>query len=75
MAQEFLERAKIDLKLEKIPLGTWLYNRLIYVLQRLRSKLTKETHKARAHGHPGINRTLERLLQNYYFLGMRKVVT
>ena len=62
MAQEFLARASIDPRLEKMLLGIWLYNRLIYVLQKLRSKLTRETYKARAYSYLGINRTLERLL-------------
>ena len=75
MAQEFLERAKMDPRLEKTLPGTWLYDGLIYIPQRLRNELTRETHEARAHGHPGIDRTLERLSRNYYFPGMRKAVT
>ena len=61
-AQEFKIRAKTDPRLEKILLGIQLYNRLIYILQQLRDKLTKETYKARAYSYLGINRTLERLL-------------
>ena len=62
MAQEFLARASIDLRLEKTSLGIWQYDGFVYVLQRLRDKLTKETYKARAHGYLGIDKTLERLL-------------
>ena len=62
MAQEFLVRTSTDAKLEKTPVGTWLYNRFIYILQKLRNKLTKETYKARAYSYLGTNRTLERLL-------------
>ena len=52
----------MDPRIRKILLGTWLYNGFIYVPQKLRDKLTKETYKARAYSHLGINRTLERLL-------------
>ena len=62
MAQEFLTRASTDLRIEKTLLGIWLYNRFIYVLQKLRNKLTRETYKARAYSYLGIDRTLERLL-------------
>lgn len=44
------------------------------VPEELQTELIKEKHAAIAHGHQGVEKTLERISRNYYFPGMRRKV-
>ena len=54
--------------------GIILFQGRVYVPQGARRKFVKEQHKLLAHGHQGIRKTYNRVLRDYYFLGMRKVI-
>ena len=54
--------------------GTILYLGLVYVPARLREEIVKDIHEAPAHGHQGIDKTIERITRNYYFPGLRRTV-
>jgi hypothetical protein len=47
----------------------------IYVPQRIRKEFIRQFHEAPAHGHQGIEKTLERILDQFYFPKARQTVT
>ena len=63
-----------DPRITKDADGTILYLGLVYVPTRLREALVKDIHEAPAHGHQGIDKTIERITRNYYFPGLRRTV-
>lgn len=63
-----------DPRITKDADSTILYLGLVYVPTRLREALIKDIHEAPAHGHQGIDKTIERITRNYYFPGLRRTV-
>jgi hypothetical protein len=55
--------------------GTILFRGKVYIPSTIREDFIKEQHELPAHGHQGIGKTMDRLSRNYYFPGMRKLVT
>jgi hypothetical protein len=56
-------------------LGLLLYRNLIYIAgSQLREKILHDYHDAPIHGHQGVEKTLERVSQNSYWLGLRTSV-
>ena len=47
--------------------GIITFKGMIYVPTKLQKELIREIHEAPAHGHPGIDKTIERISRNYYF--------
>ncbi|KAL2009632.1 hypothetical protein VTN00DRAFT_5439 [Thermoascus crustaceus] len=51
-----------------------LFQGLVYVPTRLREDLVRDIHEASAHGHQGTEKTIKRIIRNFYFPGLRKMV-
>jgi len=77
---KILERAKSQKPAERDPNitieeeGIILYQRLVYVPAKLWEQLVKDIYKALAHGHQEMDKTIEQITRNFYFLGLRKTV-
>jgi len=54
--------------------GTYLWDELIYVPTELREELIREHHEEPAHGHQGIDRTVEKISRDWYFPKMRSTI-
>ncbi|KAL2014424.1 hypothetical protein VTN00DRAFT_1949 [Thermoascus crustaceus] len=72
MAEE-LEEIKNDPNITKGEGDIILFKGLVYIPAKLREDLIKDIHKAPAHGHQGIEKTIERITQNFYFPGLRRM--
>ena len=51
-----------------------LYNKVVYILAKVRMKIIRGYYSSIAEGHLGIGSTIERIQRKFYFLGIRKVV-
>ncbi|KAL2009177.1 hypothetical protein VTN00DRAFT_7371 [Thermoascus crustaceus] len=51
-----------------------LFKGLVYIPTKLREDLIRDIHEAPAHGHQGIEKTIERITRNFYFPGLRRMV-
>jgi hypothetical protein len=67
------QRLLKDLTIKKED-GFILYNRVVYILAKVRIKIIKGHYSGIAKGHLGIGSTIERIQRKFYFLGIRKVV-
>jgi hypothetical protein len=54
--------------------GFILYNRVVYILAKVRIKVIQGYYNSIAKGYPSISSTIERIQRKFYFLGIRKVV-
>jgi len=54
--------------------GLLLHKGLVYVPENLRMNVLKEHHDAPMAGHPGIGKTIELLMRNYWFPGINSYV-
>lgn len=61
-------------KLVKDESGLFYLYGLIYVLVKLREEVIKKHHDDLTHGHMGIEKTVEHISRNYYFLNMNRKV-
>src|SRR5436309_2060664 len=55
--------------------GTVLWDQLIFIPVMERENIVRHIHEDPLVGHPGINKTIERIARNYYFPGMRQLVS
>jgi Integrase zinc binding domain len=51
-----------------------LYDGVIYILAKMRTRIIRGYYSSIAEGHPGIGSTIERIQRKFYFLGIRKAV-
>ncbi|KAL2008428.1 hypothetical protein VTN00DRAFT_6622 [Thermoascus crustaceus] len=72
MAEE-LEEIKNDPNITKGEGDIILFKGLVYVPTKLREDLVRDIHEAPAHGHQGIEKTIERITWNFYFPGLRRM--
>ena len=54
--------------------GFILYNKVVYILAKVRIKIIKGHYSGIAKGHLRIGSTIERIQRKFYFLGIRKAV-
>ncbi|KAL2004441.1 hypothetical protein VTN00DRAFT_6592 [Thermoascus crustaceus] len=73
MAEE-LEEIKNNPNITKGEGDIILFKGLVYVPTKLREDLVRDIHEAPAHGHQGIEKTIERITWNFYFPGLRRMV-
>ena len=52
----------------------FLFQRLVYVFIIKRKKIIEIHHDIWEAGHQGVKGTIERILRNYWFLKMRKII-
>lgn len=52
--------------------GTIYIHGLLYVPEKLREDIIRQHHDDPTRGHPGIDKTMEQILRNYYFPNMRR---
>ncbi|GME32536.1 reverse transcriptase domain protein [Neofusicoccum parvum] len=71
---EELGKQEDDPRITRDEEGTLLFLGLVYVPTKLCEALVKDLHKAPAHGHQGIEKTIERITRNFYFPGLRRTV-
>ena len=55
--------------------GTILWDQLIFIPVKKRENIVRRIHEDPLVGHPGIDKTIERIARNYYFPGMRRLVS
>ncbi|KAL2004781.1 hypothetical protein VTN00DRAFT_3309 [Thermoascus crustaceus] len=72
MAEE-LEEIKGDPNITKGEGDIILFKGLVYVPTKLREDLIRDIHEAPAHGHQGVEKTIERITRNFYFPGLRRM--
>jgi Integrase zinc binding domain len=54
--------------------GFILYDGVIYIPAKMRTRIIKGYYSSIAEGYPRIGSTMERIQRKFYFLGMRKAV-
>ena len=54
--------------------GFILYNRVVYILAKVRTKVIKGHYSGIAEEYPDIGSTIERIQRKFYFLGIRKAI-
>jgi hypothetical protein len=54
--------------------GFILYDRVVYILAKVRTKVIKGYYSGIAERHLSIGSTIERIQRKFYFLGIRKAV-
>jgi hypothetical protein len=47
-----------------------IYYELVYVLKEVRKEIIKQAYNITTSGHFGIEKTMERVMRTYYWLGM-----
>src|SRR2546423_1933136 len=55
--------------------GTILWDQLIFIPVKERENIVRRIHKDLLVGHPGIDKTIEKIARHYYFPGMRRLVS
>ena len=70
MAETLRDQLNTNPRVSKNNQGTLMWDGLIYVLTKLRKQLVKELHEEPSNGHPGIERTVERVTRDYFFPGL-----
>jgi Integrase zinc binding domain len=54
--------------------GFILYDGVVYIPAKMRTRIIRGHYSSIVEGHPGIGSTMERIQRKFYFLGMRKAV-
>ena len=54
--------------------GILRFKSLVYIPAHMRRQFIREQHSLPAHGHQGITKTFQRITQDYYFPGIRKLI-
>src|SRR3989440_492878 len=70
MAETLRDQLNTNPRVSKDNQGTLMWDGLVYVPTKLRKQLVKELHEEPSNGHPGIERTVERVTRDYFFPGL-----
>src|SRR2546421_2472863 len=70
MAETLRDQLNANPRVSKDNQGTLMWDGLVYVPTKLRKQLVKELHEEPSNGHPGIERTVERVTRDYFFPGL-----
>ena len=74
MIQDMIKNSADNNKMSKDNKGIVYMHNLIYIPKSMRNKIITLHHNLPLHGHPGIEKTAEKIAQNYYFSNLRKTV-
>ena len=73
MIQDMIKNSADNNKMSKDNKGIVYMHNLIYIPKSMRNKIITLHHNLPLHGHPGIEKTAEKIAQNYYFPNLRKM--
>ena len=74
MIQEMIENSAENKKITKDNKGIVYMHNLIYVSKNIRNEVMALHHNLPLYGYPGTEKTVEKIVWNYYFSNLRKTV-